>query len=272
MVAPRKPYFYINGHDFPINMSADSESTINLIKNKMYVAGKNWGYTDIQWTNFTGEEITLETYSRNTDVYQGEPAQPNNGGIYDFYNESRTPHAVLKYWAQNFVQCIVKTNLEAFENGTYVIDTFKQSNPSDDFVTTQFTLIQYEKPGEIEQTYWKPEDIDVLRSTAQLSAQSQEVSNLTNHTQNCSCTEITPKEKCTATFNVEVEIIQKYLQQWGYFPSYVYGKGNIEVNGKFCYYTTQALRNFQEDCGIDVTGEFNDLTKSYFIKKLEGIW
>ena len=237
----------------------------------MYVPGKNWGYTDIQWTNFSGETTDLETYSRNTDKYLGEPVHPDNGGIVDFYNTTRTPHAVLKYWAQNFVRCVVKTNLQAFESGTYVIDTFNQSNPHSDFVITQFTLIQYEKPGEIEQTYWQTIEEEDNRSTASLTAQSKEVESLGNHIQNCKCTATTPQEECTATYNVEVEIIQKYLQQWGYFPSYVYGIGDVELNGKFCYHTTQALRFFQEDCGLEVTGDFNDLTKSYFIKKLEGI-
>ena len=266
-----KPYFYINGHDFRVGINAESTSSINLIKNKMFVAGKNYGYTDIQWTNFSGEELDVEIYSRVTDIYQGDHAQPDNGGLYEFYDTPRTPHGVLKYWGQNFVPCIIKTNLHAFESGTYVIDELRQSNPHSDFVTSKIKFIQYEKPTEIVQTYWKSDGIANNPSTHNLTAQSREVSRLGQHTQSCNCTDTTPTEECTATYNTEVEIIQKYLQQWGYFPSYTYSLGSIMVNGKFCYHTTQALRYFQEDRGIEVTGDFNDITRSHFMRKLEGI-
>lgn len=266
-----KPYFYINGHDFHVDTSAESTSEINLIKNKMFVAGKNYGYTDIQWTNFSGETLDVEIYSRINETYNGDPAQPANGGLYEFYNTSRTPHGVLKYWGQNFVPCIIKTNLHAFESGTYVIDELKQSNPHSDFVVSKIKFVQYEKPSEMVQTYWREDGLSNNVSTHNLTAQTREVSRLGQHTQNCECTDTTPVEQCTATHNTEVEIIQKYLQQWGYFPSYTYGLGTITVNGKFCYYTTQALRRFQEDCGIEVTGDFNDSTRSHFMKKLEAI-
>lgn len=264
-----KPYFYINGYNFKIGTDTKSKSGINLIKNKMYVPGKNWGYTDIQWTNFSGEELTLNIFSRIYDEYTGDPAQPLNGGISTFYDEKRTPHAVLKYWAQNFVPCVIKTNLQAYESGTYVIDEIAQHNPHYDFIVTSLTLLQFERPGEIEQTYWTAEKIS--ESTASMNAQTYEVSQLGPHIQNCSCTVTTPKEECTASFNPEVEIIQKYLQQWGYFPSYSYNTGKITVNGRFCYWTTQALRRFQEDRGIEVSGDFNDITRSHFMRKLEGI-
>lgn len=269
-VEDNTPYFYINGYNFRVGTNAQSKSEINLVKNKMYVPGSNWGYTDIQWTNFTGEELTIEVYSRVTDVYYGEHSQPANGGNLDFYNVTRTPHAVLKYWAQTFVICHVETNLHAFESADYVIDEFSQTNPDADFVVTKLTLLQYEKPGDIEQTFHQELGV-VNKDTSYINAQTSEVRELSFHGQQCYCTDITDASECTASYNEEVELIQKLLQQWGYFPTYSYGIGNIEPNGKFCWYTTQALRKFQEDRGIEVTGNFDEITRGQFMRILEGI-
>ena len=130
------------------------------------------------------------------------------------------------------------------------------------------SFIQYEKPGQIDQTYWSNQQIG-WKSTTELSAQWKEVNALGNHAQDCSCDQNTPSEKCTARVDKEVEVIQKYLQQWGYFPSYTDGE-KISVNGRFCYNTTQALRRFQEHRGIEITGNFNDLTKEHFKRILGG--
>lgn len=265
-----EPYFYINGHNFRVGTNAESKSEINIVKNKMYVPGKSWGYTDMQWTNFSGETLTIEVYSRTWEEYKGDPVQPDNGGIPNFYNRKVTPHAVLKYWAQNFTTCHVETNLQAFEPGDYKIDEFSQSNPDSDFIVTKLTLVQYEKPNEIEQTY-NQAVVNNAGDTSSLNALTEEVREMANHTQTCGCTSTTDASKCTAVPNIEVLAIQNHLQQWGYFPSYSYGVGNITPNGKFCYYTTQALKKFQEDRGIEVTGNFDEVTKSHFMKKLEGI-
>lgn len=268
-----EPYFYINGHNFNVSIDAESTSEINLIKTKMFVAGKNWGYTDIQWTNFTGETIKCKIYSRtHDDPYTGEHVQPTENGIYGFYNDSAnlTPHGVLKYWAQNFVPCEVVTNIHSFESGTYVIDEFSQTNPSTDFVATNITLLQYEKPGEIEQTYWTTTGSET-RDTTELTAQYKELEAIGYLSQACACSEDTESEECTASYDDNTMKIQKYLKQWGYFPSYVHGTGKIEINGKFCYHTTQALRRFQERRGIEVSGEFDETTKEHFLKILGGI-
>ncbi len=265
-----KPCFYINGHNFQIGTNAESKPEINLVENKMFVAGKSWGYTDIQWTNFSGTTLDIEVYSRTYELYRGDPVQPANGGISDFYSVGKTPHAVLKYWAETFTVCHIETNLHAFEPGDYVIKDISQRNPDADFVVTKLTLIQYERPGEIEQTYHTNLTI-TPKSTAYLTAQVSEVEKLDKHAQSCNCDSDTPSEECNATSNDEVAIVQRYLQQWGYFPSYVRGVGRIQINGKFCYHTTQALKNFQKSRGIEITGAFDETTKKEFVKKLQGI-
>lgn len=268
-----KPYFYINGHEFNVSTKAESKSEINIVKNKMYVPGKNWGYTDMQWTNFSGESLSLEIYSRINDKYTGKHVQPDNGGISDFYTQNETgltPHAVLKYWAQMFVTCHVETNLHAFESGDYKIDEFSQTQPDTYFVITKLTLLQYEDNREKEQTYNQTAQLNT-KDTSRLNAQSSQISGFSNHTQDCVCTSKTDASECIASPNEEVGVIQLYLQQWGYFPSYSYGIGNIEVNGKYCYHTTQAIKKFQEDRGIETTGNFDEVTKSHFVKKLEGL-
>lgn len=262
------PHFFINGYNFKVSTDAEAKSELNLVKNKMYVAGKQWGYTDIQWTNFTGETIDVDIYSRATDIYTGEKAQPNNGGISDFYNVDRTPHAVLKYWAQTFVPCKIVTNIQAFESATYVIDEISQKSPHHNFIVTKVSFIQYEKYGEIEQTYWEPA---ALKETININAQTYAIRDMSEHTQYCFCTKDTPSDECTASYNPEVEYIQELLQQWGFFPSYVRSVGKIQVNGRYCYYTTLALQKFQESRGIEVTGDFDMMTKSHFMRKLEGM-
>ena len=260
------PYFIINGYDFKIDTDAVSESELNLIKNRMFVSNKAWGYNDIQWTNFSGENIDLTVYSRRSDKYTGDKAQPEDGGISDFYETERTPHAVLKYWSQNFVVCTVKTNLQSFENGNYVIDTFKQSSPTFDFIVTDMTLVQYEQPSEVNQSYYSPVNYDV--NTALLNAGISEVRELKLHSQSCDCNQYTPALQCTATAQEDVKVIQKYLMDWGYFPNYTKDTGNINPNGKYCYTTTVAVMKFQKDMGIPVSGDFTDETRTAFIKKI----
>ncbi|RAP49735.1 MAG: hypothetical protein BZ138_07250, partial [Methanosphaera sp. rholeuAM270] len=171
-----KPYFYINGHPFEISTGAESKSEINIVKNKMYVHGKAWGYTDMQWTNFSGETLTIEVYSRTYERYKGDKVQPDQGGLPDneIYPEDEkgiklTPHGALKYWAQTFVTCKILTNLDAFESGDYKIDEFSQTNPDADFIVTKLTLMQYEKPGLEAQTYSQAGMINT-EDTSELSA------------------------------------------------------------------------------------------------------
>lgn len=277
-VTKKDPYFYINGHDFRISVDSTSESELNLVKTKMYVPDSAWGYNDIQFTNFSGDIQTLTAFSRITETYIGEEAQPEESGqgIADFYNTPRTPHAVLKYWAENFVPCNVKTNLQSFENGKYVIETFKQRNPTFDFVVTDFTLAQYETPSELKQTYYSPVEYD--ENTILLSAEVEEiemikegrgdVNSIELYSQTCDCNEFTPALQCTATVEENVRIIQQYLQDWGYFPSYTHTTGSIEPTGKYCYTTTQAIMSFQMDEGIPVNGDFTEETRLKFLRRI----
>lgn len=262
-------YFKINGYNFKISTDSSSESELNLVINRMFLPDKLWGYNDIQWTNFTGENLTLTIYSRIYDTYTGDNAQPveESAAIKDFYNTPRTPHAVLKYWAQNFVPCVVMTDLQSFEDGTYVIDTFKQSNLTYDFIATDLTLKMYEKPQDQVQTYWKPKGY-TLPDTSQFTAKALEIQEIGFHAQECNCTEHTPAEECTSVENNDVRTIQTWLQKWGYFPAYSQKTGNIYVNGKYCFHTTQAMKKFQEAEGIPTTGDFTDETRSKFFKKI----
>lgn len=264
------PHFYINGHEFNVSTNAESKPEINLVENKMFVPGKSWGYTDIQWTNFSGTTLDLEIFSRTYDEYKGDPVQPANGGISSFYDSKKTPHAVLKYWAETFTVCHIETNIHAFEPGDYVIKDISQKSPTADFVVTKLTMIQYERPGETAQTYHTSLTVNP-KNTAYMNAQTNEILKMANHAQTCSCNADTPANECTAGTNLEVSQIQKHLQQWGYFPSYINSVGKVNANGRFCYHTTQALKNFQKDRGIEVTGAFDSKTKEEFIKKLEGI-
>lgn len=261
-------YFYINGYLFNVLNDSKSDSDIEISKTKMFVSNKSYGYTDIQWNNFTGENIDLTILSRTTDVYTGEHAQPAEGGIPDFYNYSHTPAGVLKYWAQNFVPWNIVTNIQAHESAAYVVDQdgFSQENPTPTETLTHVKLIQYEKPYEMEQTYFQNET--ATTNSVELSAAAQEVGVLGELKQTCHCNINTPSDKCTASVNEQVELIQKYLQQWGYFPFYLRKTGVITTNGKFCYYTTQALKKFQEDNKLTVNGVFNKETREKFIKKL----
>lgn len=274
MVTIKNPkyYFYINGYNFKVLEDSKSDSEINLDKTKMFVSNKSYGYTDIQWKNFTGETMTLKILSDITDVYTGEHTQPEEGGINTFYNYQRTPHAVLKYWAQNFVPLNVKTNLQAHESAKYVVDEngFSQEHITPSVVQTDLTLIQYERPYEMEQTYWQTAE-NTNKNTVKIAAPTQEIDSIdTTYSQTCSCTVNTPGEKCTAHTDDNVKLIQKHLQEWGYMPMYTRETGGIEPNGRYCFHTTQAMKKFQEDTGITVTGNFNSETKKMFIKKLGG--
>ena len=262
-------YFKINGYNFRLSTDSSSESELNLVINRMFLPDKLWGYNDIQWTNFTGENMNLTIYSRIYDVYTGEEAQPEleSVAIKDFYKTPRTPHAVLKYWSQNFVPCEVSTDLESFEGGRYIIESIKQTNLTYDFIQTDLTLKQYEKPQEQIQTYWRPQDY-VLPDTSYMTAKAEEIQRLTFHTQTCDCKETTPADECTTVSNSEVRLIQTWLQKWGFFPAYTRLTGSINVNGKYCYHTTQAIKKFQETMGIPITGDFTDETKSKFLKKV----
>ena len=201
-----EPYFYINGYDFKISVNAEAESELNIVKNKMYVAGKRWGYTDMQWTNFTGEKITAEIYSRATDEYTGDMKQPDNGGIDNFFNTKRTPHAVLKYWAQTFTKCYIYTNIQSFESGLYIIDSLSQSSPHHNFIVTKLSFQQYEKGDDIDQTYWTPAN---LKNSTKYTAQYQTIEKMVFHKQRCACKDTTKAEECTAKADNEVKTIQK---------------------------------------------------------------
>lgn len=264
-----KPYFIINGHDFKLNLDAESTSELNLVKTKMYSPESMWGYNDIQFTNFTGETIDGIIYSRTTDVYTGDEAQPTveARAITDFYKTKRTPHGVLKYWAQNFVPCEIVTDLQAFNNGTYVIEEIHQKNLEMDFVQTTLTFAMYEKPSEMNQVYWSAVEYHDVQ-TIELSSTAQTVMELGWYTQTCQCEATTPAELCTASEDPDVKFIQKLLQGWGYFPTYTREAGKITPNGKYCYHTTQAISKFQQAMGIPVSGDFSETTKSRFLKKV----
>ena len=86
--------------------------------------------------------------------------------------------------------------------------------------------------------------------------------------QRCSCNATSKYEDCTSSVYDDVMIIQRYLQQWGYFPFYLRNAGVVTVTGRYCYYTTLAVQKFQEDNKLTVTGKFNKETRDCFIKKL----
>lgn len=282
------PYFAINGYEFRIKKDTESKSELNIVKTKMYVPTTSWGYNQIDFVNFTGEEIDLEIYSRVTEKYTGDKVQPETGALQGFYSNNPTPHATLKYWAQCGVVCTVLTNLQAYESGDYIITDFSQSSPEFDTVTTKLTLSQYEDTSDIQQTFWRTSDTAGKSTTASelgeqssgsgvtvtddsgnsqvLSASAQEIMSLGDHHQTCKCTEDTPLEECTSTVDQEVRVIQKYLQQFGYFPTYTKSNGLLEVSGKYCWYTTQGVANLQEANNLPATGEFNSGVRDVLLK------
>ena len=264
-----KPKFIINGYDFRIDVDAVAESELNLVKTKMYSPKTMWGYNDIQFTNFTGETIDAIIYSRTTDVYDGDEAQPvaEERAISGFYKTERTPHAVLKYWAQNFVPCKIVTDLQAFNDGTYIIESIKQKNLEVDFIQTTLEFAMYQKPSEMEQVYWSPVTYNDVKSVS-FSTNALAVRDLGYYTQTCTCNQTTPGDLCTATEDADVKFIQKLLQDWGYFPNYSKETGTITPTGKYCWITTQAISKFQETEGIPVTGDFTESTRSAFLRKI----
>ncbi len=73
--------------------------------------------------------------------------------------------------------------------------------------------------------------------------------------------------KCTAPVREDVKVLQKCLRRLGYFPVYApNGKGKIKINGKFCYYTQLALKNFQKNHKLAQTGKFDKKTQEALIK------
>ena len=264
-----QPYFYINGHDFQIEYDAEAESDLGIVTNDMFVSADSYGYKDIQWTNFTGETLPIDVYSRINEKYVGDPEQPNDHtGDETFYNIPRTPHAVLKYWAQRGVPCKVKTNLEAYESGTYIIKEIQYSNLSFTLIKTHLDLIQYENPDEIEQTYWSPTQNTQINTTANrhLSATAQEIQNIPDCHQTCDCVEDTPPEYCQASIQKEVETLQKYLRRYGYLPIFTRLYGRINMTGKYCYNTTQAVKQLQQDFGLTINGDCNEEVRRALIK------
>ena len=268
-IIPINIYFKINGHPFRIGLDAKTTSDLNIKQNKMFVAKESWGYTDLQWSNFTGEELQLDIYTRITESYTGDPVQPSWGGVKSFYNTTRTPHSVLKYWAQEGCPCNVLTNLQSYESGVYMITEFSQSSPTYDIVHTELTLRQYEKPENITQTYWKPVEPGktvINNKTAKLSGTALEISKLEFCEQKCNCTEKSNPQDCTAAASTNVATIQKYLRLFGYLPIYSRTIGRIEISGRFCYHTTQAIKQLQQDYGLTVNGKFNKEVKDVFSK------
>ena len=270
---PQKPSFVINGYEFHLAKNATAEGELNIVETNIYTPATMYGYKDVQFTNFTGEVLECVIYSRTTEVYTGEHAQPEKEsyGIADFYNTERTPHAVLKYWADNFVPCKIVTNLQAFNNGTYIIKSIKQENLDMDFIQTSLTFIYYYKLKEnYTQVYWSPWSKGQFNNarTIELSATAQRVIELGYYSQTCGCTDKTPYTQCPGSSNPEVTFIQKLLQDWGYFPKYTDMTKIIVPNGVYCYQTTQAIKRFQEHEGIPVTGDFTEETKSKFLKKV----
>ena len=269
-----KPYFYINGHNFHVDVNSRSKTKLNITKTEMYVPKNKWGYTDVSWNNFLGEDLDLTIYSRTNETYRGDRAQPNDGsGIWDFYNTPRTPHAVLKYWAQNGVECIVNTNIQSHENGAYIIDDgMTQTNPTDNFVITDLTLVLNEKPSEVNQTYYQTDTAGINNNsfTGGLSALAYQVSPLKEHGQECLCTRNTPQSQCTAPQNEEVQVIQSFLQRWGYIPREQNGIP-VAVSGRFCWNTKAALQLYQQHNGLAITGKFNKQTRDNFVRRLSKV-
>ncbi|WP_455644826.1 peptidoglycan-binding domain-containing protein [Methanosphaera sp.] len=269
-ISNNEPYFYINGYKFRIGVEAKSTSDLNIKENKMYVAKESWGYTDLQWSNFVGEELPIEIYSRVTEIYSGDTAQPDWGGISTFYNTPRTPHAVLKYWAQIGCPCNVVTNLEAYESGQYLITSFSQENQTYDVIKTELTLKQYEKPESVVQTYWKPVDLKTItvnsKSNQELSGTAKEIQEISDCSQTCSCTENTSPSLCNAPASENVKVVQKYLRNFGYFPIFTREHGRLDITGRYCYTTTQAIMALQQDYGLTINGRVNKQVKEVFMK------
>lgn len=268
-----KPSFVINGYEFHLAKNATAEGELNIVENNIYTPNSMYGYKDVQFNNFTGEVFDCVIYSRTTEVYTGEHAQPEkeNMGIADFYNTDRTPHAVLKYWADNFVPCKLVTNLQAYNNGTYIIKSIKQENLELDFVQTTLTMIYYYKVREnYTQVYWSPWSAGQFNNarTINLSATAQRVMELGYYSQMCGCTSDTPHTECESVGDPEVAFIQQLLQDWGYFPRYTDKTKTITPNGVYCFQTTQAIKKFQEKEGIPVSGNFTEETKHKFLKKV----
>lgn len=275
MPKKQRAYFYINGHPFKISKDAESESELNIHETKMFVSKESWGYTYLQWANFTGQNLTLKIFNNINESYKGEAVQPDDGsGINDFYNTSRTPNAVLKYWAEKFVPCKVVTNLQSLEDGNYRIKSFKQTNPTYALVETDITLILDEQGDIASQTFWKPVDLtdptsDNNGSTTLITALSKQIMALGDYHQECKCTATTPSSECTAPVYDQVKTIQSVLRQFGYYP--LYGAiGQLNITGKYCYYTTQAVKSVQQDYNLPVTGNFDTTMKSALIKLLGG--
>lgn len=255
-------YFYMNGHNFIIETDAESTSELNIKENTMFVPSESYGYTDLQWCNFTGEELPLVVYSRITDEYTGDKVQPTDGtGDENFYNGILTPHSVLKYWAQKGIPVKVRTNIESLENGTYLIMEHSQSNPTFDWVVTNLTLKQYEKPEDVIQTYYAPTHPEQITSVYTLTATATEIRNIQECSQTCNCTEDSDPELCIAPADDNVAVLQKYLRRYGYLPIFTRAYGRINITGRYCYYTTQAVKELQADFGLTINGNCNSEVK-----------
>lgn len=258
--------FLMNGHPFHVDTNISSKSELNISKTPMYVPKKGWGYNYLQWNSFSGEEIDVVVYNHTWEKYTGTKALPDSDKftteqVYDDWNLS--VHGSLKYWAQNFVTVNVQTTLEAIEPGKYKITEFEQKQVTFDVIETTMTLTQYEQE-DMAQTYWKVTTTGNTNKgdTSSDNATAKQVMALHSHAKTCTCDKNSDPDKCTSSPNDEVKTIQKYLRRLGYYPSYnsIVHKP-LTFSGRFCYWTQEAIREFQKANKITVSGAFDETTK-----------
>ena len=77
------------------------------------------------------------------------------------------------------------------------------------------------------------------------------------------------QDTCTAPVSQHTKTLQIALRRLGYYPVYAPdGSGKIDINGKYCYYTAKAVKDFQEANDLTANGVFNEETKKKLIEKV----
>ena len=262
-------YFIMNGHPFNVDLEMESTSTLNIKKTPMYVSSKDWGYNYIQWLSFSGEELKVTVYSKNTESYTGNPVYKGDNRKTNFYDKPKTPHAVLKFWAQNFITVTVESKLQSVENGDYKITDFSQRNMTQDLVRSDFTLTEYnQEDTDITRSYYAPEQPG-RNDASDTTGTALELEKIGEHKQTCTCTPGAVTGVCTAPYEEEVVSIQKLLRRVGYYPHYSSVNNMFQsMDGKYCYYTKKAVEDYQKANGLSVTGVFNKAVKDKLKKEL----
>lgn len=277
-------YFEVNGQPLRIQLGFQVERDVKVAETRMHSGFDNTSYQAVKHLYFQGDagiSFDVTVMVRNYDEYIGKKV--NTDYIeYTKNGRNKTVIAILNDWCRTFTVCEITSLSELIENGYYRITKFHPKQVYNNYVQIEMTFVQdtysYAQPLQSKQTMSVIENVDISQGGVikdentgggqlVLTGMVKKLHDCGKIEKTCKCTTYR-MNKCNTKYSECVLALQHCLQK---ATLYIDGK----LDGLFCYYTMQAIKEFQKRHSKDktkpltITGKLDKDTKEKLIEEVK---